>query len=736
MRYITLLVFIPFFIACTAQKKQITQALNAKKNITLEDIWKDGTFRTQRMNALKSMQGDYYTLLDFNRNTRSSSVVKYSYQTLEKVAILADSKDMDGLDYFESYTFNKDETKLLLKTDSEPIYRRSENAYFYVYDLKSKKLQKVSENKIQEATFSPDSKRIAYVFENNIYILNLESERTNQITFDGKVNHIINGITDWVYEEEFGFVRAFQWNATSTHLAFLRFNETEVSEFTMMQYGEDLYPYPHTFKYPKAGEKNSEVSLYLYKLGAKSATKIDLGNYEYIPRLKWTKDANLLSVQTTNRRQNSLKLHLINSQTQKANLILDEKSNTYVNVRNTLTFLKDNSFIWQSDQDGFDHLYHYNADGKLRNQITKGNWDVIKYYGIDEVNKKLFYQSVEDGSINKTVFSISFNGKNKKRISPNRGINTASFSRNKKYFINNFSDAHTPNVYTLHTSNGKLLKEVKNNKAVLEKLKEYNISQKEFSTITTKDGTFNMWMLKPTDFDVNKKYPVLMYQYSGPGVQTVQNRWNGYDDYWYQMLAAKGYIVVSVDGRGTGGKGSEFTKITYKELGKYETIDQIEAAKELGKRPYIDAERIGIWGWSFGGYTSSNALLKGNDVFKMAIAVAPVTNWRLYDTVYTERYMQTPQENASGYDDNSPLFFADKLKLTSQKGRGNYLIIHGTADDNVHVQNSMHMINALIKADVPFDSELYPDRTHGIYRGQNTRLHLYKKMTDFILENL
>lgn len=729
MRYFSILFFSLFFMGCTAQKPINSQNPTEKQNITLADIWKDGTFRSQRMNALKSMQGNYYTLLNFNRDTRSSSIVKYSYQTLEKVATLVDSKDMDDLDYFESYTFNKDETKLLLKTDSEPIYRRSENAYFYVYDLKSKKHQKVSENKIQEPAFSPDSQKIAYVFENNIYLLNLKNNRTQQLTFDGKKNEIINGIADWVYEEEFGFVRAFQWNADGSVLAFLRFDETQVPEFTMMHYGEELYPIPTTFKYPKAGEKNSEVSLYLYPLGAKSASKIDLGAYEYIPRLKWTKNANLLSVQTTNRLQNSLKLHIVDTQTQKAELILNETSDTYVNVRNTLTFLKDNSFIWQSDQDGFDHFYHYNAQGKLLNQITKGAWDVIKYYGIDEGNRKLFYQSVEDGSIHKTVFSVGLDGTGKQRLSPDHGVNTASFSTNRKYFINNFSNSKTPSAYSLYKADGVLLKEVKNNQELLEKLTEYNIGKKEFSTITTKDGTFNMWMIKPANFDANKKYPLLMYQYSGPGTQTVQNRWNRHDDYWYYMLASKGYIIVSIDGRGTGGKGRDFTKITYKELGKYETIDQIEVAKVLRERPYIDAERIGIWGWSFGGYISSNALLKGNDVFKMAIAVAPVTNWRFYDTVYTERYMQTPQKNPTGYDDNSPIFFADKLK-------GKYLIVHGSGDDNVHVQNTMQMINALIKADVPFDSELYPDRAHGIYRGQNTRLHLYKKMTDFILENL
>ncbi len=735
MKNFTILFVLFTLLSCKTQQT-ITAQSKTKQQITLEDIWEKGTFRTQRMNSLQSMKGDFYTVLEYDSATRSTAIVKYSYQTLEKVATLVDSQDLDEVAYFEAYTFSKDESKLLLSTDSEPIYRRSEYATFYVYDLQTKKLQEVADTKIQEATFSPDATKVAYVYQNNIYIKDLLSNKKVQVTFDGKINEIINGVTDWVYEEEFGFVRAFQWNADGTHLAFLRFDETQVPEFTMMQYGEDLYPYPHTFKYPKAGEKNSEVSLYVYPMGAKSATKINLGEYEYIPRIKWTKDADLLSIQTMNRRQNSLRLHLLNTKTQQTTLLFDEKSDTYVNVRDVLTFLKDNSFIWSSERDGFQHLYYYNIDGTLKNQITKGNWDVVKYYGIDEKNNKLFYQSGADGSINKTVYSISLDGKNNTRLSSNKGINRASFSRNRKFFINNFSDAVTPSIYTLHDANGKKIKEILHNNSVVEKLKNYEVSSKEFSTITTKDGTFNMWMIKPIDFDPNKQYPVLMYQYSGPGYQTVQNSWNGYDEYWYYMLAAKGYIIVSVDGRGTGGKGTDFTKITYKELGKYETIDQIEAARELGKRSYIDASRIGIWGWSFGGFTSANALLKGEDTFKMAIAVAPVTSWRFYDTVYTERYMQTPQENPSGYDDNSPLFFAAKLKAMTNKGRGKFLLVHGTGDDNVHIQNSMQMINALIKEDVPYDSELYPDRTHGIYRGAHTRLHLYKKMTKFILANL
>lgn len=732
MQHLTVLLISILLLSCKTQEPIIAQQTTNQKDlnqITLEDIWQDGTFRTKRLNAFKSMQGDFYTLLEFNRETKSMTIDKYSYQTTEKVATLLDTKNLEGVQYIDSYAFNTDETKVLLATESEPIYRRSSNDLFYVYDLKTKSLQKVSDNKIQEATFSPDSKKIAYVFKNNIYYKDFTTDNTTQVTFDGKNNEIINGVSDWVYEEEFGFVRAFQWNADGTSLAFLRFDETEVPEFTMMRYGKDLYPYPHTFKYPKAGEKNSEVSLYLYNLGVKSATKIPLGNYEYIPRLKWTKSADILSVQTTNRRQNSLKIHFVDRTNQQAKLVLDETSDTYVNVRDVLTFLKDNSFIWSSERDGFEHLYHYDASGKLIKQITKGAWDVTKFYGIDEKTNKVFYQSKEDGSINKTVYSIDIDGKNKQSLSPKSGMNSASFSRNKKYYINNFSDAKTPSIYTLHYTGGKLLKEIQNNNDLISILDGYAIGEKEFSTITTKDGTFNMWMIKPNDFDPSKKYPVLMYQYSGPGSQSVQNSWNAYDEYWYYMLASKDYITVCVDGRGTGGKGAAFTKQTYKELGKYETIDQIESAKELGKLPYVDASRIGIWGWSYGAFTSANCILKGADTFKLAIAVAPVSNWRLYDSVYTERYMQTPQENPDGYDKNSPLFFADQLK-------GKLLLVHGTGDDNVHVQNTMQLINALIKADVPFDSEFYPDRTHSIYRGENTRLHLYKKMTDYIEKNL
>lgn len=710
------------FIAITSM------ASAQKKDITLEEIW-NGAFRTEQMNSLNSMNGDFYSLLNFDRNTKSTTVDKYSYATLEKIATVVNSKDLGEIKYFESYDFNNDETKLLLGVDSESIYRHSSLGIFYVYDLASKSLQLIDKEKIQEPTFSPDSKKVAYAKNNNIFIKNLETNEVVQITSDGKKNEIINGICDWVYEEEFSFVRAFEWSKDSKNIAFLRFDETEVPTYSMDIVGNELYPTQQVFKYPKAGEKNSVVTLQLYNVSEGKTTKIDLGNYEYIPRIKWTNNPEILSVITLNRHQNDLKLFAVNAVNFTSKVILNEVDKAFVDIHDNLTFLTDNSFIWTSEKDGFNHIYHYSKEGKLINQVTKGNWEVTNFFGINEKNKTIYYQSVEDGSINRTVYSIKLNGTAKKRLTNASGTNEAAFSKNLNYFINTFSDANTPPVYSLYNGEGNLLKEILNNNELSKKLTNYNISKKEFFVLNTKNGAFNAWIIKPNSFDSAKKYPVFMTQYSGPGSQSVSNEWSSSNDYWYQHLAEKGYIVVCVDGRGTGFKGADFKKVTYKELGKYEVEDQIESAIELAKRPYVDANEIGIWGWSYGGFMSANCLFKGNDVFKMAIAVAPVTSWRFYDSVYTERYMQTPQENASGYDENSPLNFADLLK-------GNFLLVHGSGDDNVHVQNSMRLTNALIEANKPFDQAIYPDRTHGIYEGKNTRLHLYEKMTKFIEENL
>ncbi|AQS93869.1 S9 family peptidase [Polaribacter sp. BM10] len=727
MKKIFILATISLLVSCKEKTTTSTNYTTGNKEITLEEIW-NGTFSAKRMNALNSMNGDFYSLLNTD-DEGNTTVDKYSYKTLEKVETIVNSASLKDLKSFDSYNFNAEESSVILGTDFKKIYRRSFTGTFYYYDINSKKLTLIGKD-IQEPTFSPDSKKIVYAKNNNIYILNLTNgNKVTQVTKDGKFNNVINGITDWVYEEEFGFVRAFEWSKNSKHLAFLRFDESEVPTFSMDMVGTANYPNQQVFKYPKAGEKNAEVTLHMFTLSSKNTKKIALGNYEYIPRIKWSNDDNILVATTLNRHQNNLKLHKVNALRSSSSLLLEETDKAYVDITDNLTFLNDNSFIWTSEKDGFNHIYHYDFSGKLINQITKGDWEVTNYYGYNASKKTIYYQSVENGSINRGVYSIQLDGKNKKLLSNKEGTNSASFSKNLNYFINTFSSSEIPPIYSLYTAEGEMLKVIKDNSELKEDLSAYKMSPKEFSTISINGNELNMWMIKPADFDENKKYPLLMFQYSGPGSQQVANKWNASNDYWHNMLAQKGMIIACVDGKGTGFKGSDFKKSTYLNLVKYETEDQIAAAKKLANRSYIDENNIGIWGWSFGGHMSTNSLLKGSDIFTTAIAVAPVTSWRFYDTVYTERFLRTPQENPAGYDDNSPVNYPEKLK-------GNYLLVHGTGDDNVHVQNSYRMINSLIDANKQFDMFIVPDRTHGIYKGKNTRLNLYTKMTNFVETHL
>jgi dipeptidyl-peptidase-4 len=697
------------------------------KKITLEEIW-GGAFQADYMDVLRSMKdGKHYTILNRTRNPRGTQIDKYEYATQENTGtILASSLEIP---LFSSYEFSDDESQIILATEVERVFRHSRLGVYYVYDVASKSVTKILENKIQEPELSPDGSKVVYAFENNLYLKNLASGKTTQMTTDGVYGSIINGITDWVYEEEFAFVQAFEWNSDGTKIAFLRFDETNVPHFSMDVYGTDLYPYQYEFKYPKAGEENAKVSLHMYDVASGQISTLDLGDAYYIPRIKWMNNPDHLSVQTINRHQNHLKLHEVNAKDNSVKVLLEEKDEAYVDIHDNLTFLADDSFIWTSENDGYNHLYLYNQDGGLMNQITKGPWEVTNYYGYDQANDRIYYQSVENGSINRDVYSISSTGDDKKRLSDKTGTNAASFSADYSYFINTFSNATTPPEFTLNkASNGKLLKKIKDNAALSKKLEGYEMVDKEFSTIKINGNDLNMWMIKPKNFNPSKKYPLLLFQYSGPGSQQVANRWNGANDYWHQQLASEGVVVACVDGRGTGLKGRDFKKVTYMNLVKYETEDQIAVAKKLSELPYIDEDKTGIWGWSFGGHMSTNSLLKGSDVFEMAIAVAPVTSWRFYDTIYTERFMRTPQENPEGYDNESPFNYPELLK-------GDYLLVHGSGDDNVHLQHSMRMVEALIQADKQFDWAIYPDRNHGIYGG-NTRKHLYQKMTNFVKEKL
>jgi dipeptidyl-peptidase 4 len=713
--------FITTFSTLTAQQK----------DISLEEIW-GGEFRTERMDVLRSLKnGKEYSVLNYNKAQRASTIDVFDYKSGKKVQTLMNSSELEDVQYIISYEFNGDESKLLLSTQIEQVFRRSALGTYYVYDVTSKTLTILTDYKVQEPTFSPDGSKVAYGYENNLYYKDLSSGNVIQVTTDGVKNKIINGITDWVYEEEFAFVRAFDWSKDGTHLAFIRFDETEVPEFSMDIYGKELYQTQTVFKYPKAGEANADVSLHLYDLNAGTTTKVDVSlfNSYYIPRIKFTNDNNILSVQLTNRHQDVIDLVFVDVKNNISELILQERDDAYVDVTDNLTFLNDNSFIWTSEKDGWNHIYHYSKKGTLINQVTKGDWEVTNYYGFDPKTARIYYQSTENGNINRDVYSVSNSGKNKVRLTHQVGNNSAAFSSDYTYFINTFSNTETPYEFTLNEAlTGNKVREIKNNNVLKGKLDNYKLSRKEFSTIHINGHDLNMYTIKPLDFDPNKEYPLLMYQYSGPGSQQVANRWNGSNDYWHQMLAQQGYIIACVDGRGTGLKGRDFKKMTQKELGKYEVEDQISVAKEFGKLPYIDASRIGIWGWSYGGFMSSNCLFQGADTFAMAIAVAPVSSWRFYDTIYTERYMQTPQENASGYDNNSPITHVDKMK-------GDFMLVHGSADDNVHVQNTWRLVEALVQANKDFDWLVYPDKNHGIYGG-NTRLHLYNKMTNFIKESL
>ena len=707
----------------------IQTIISQEHKIDSEKLW-EGDYEPKRLESILSMKDDnHYTVLEQNAELNSSLIILNSFINPKKRVVLFDSKRFSENLEISSYSFSKDEQNLLLETHSDPIYRRSKQGVYWIYNLKSKELQKLTDEKVQEPTFSPDGKNVAYVYRRNIYVKNLITKATMQLTFDGDYQ-TINGITDWVYEEEFGFVRAFHWSPDSKKIVFMRFDESNVPIFSMGIYGKDTYPFPYMFRYPKAGETNASVDLFVLELESRIRQPIIFKEKPYyIPRIKFDGGQNTLIIQTINRHQNDLRVFSYNIENKTFRLLINEKDKAYVSIHDDLKFIDDNNFLWTSERDGYKHIYRYDKNGNLINQVTKGNWEVTKMYAYNSDLKEIYYQSVEGNSIERGIFAIKINGKGKRILQPTNGTNGANFSKKGSYYIHSYSDEKTPPKYALYqTRKNKLISELLNNQKLCKRLESYNLSNREFSTLNVNGLNFNMWMIKPDNFDPKKKYPLLMFQYSGPGSQQVSNRWGDSRTIWHKVLANKGYIIACVDGRGTGFKGAEFKKSTYLNLVKYESIDQIEAAKSLGSLSYIDESRIGIWGWSFGGHMAAQCLLTGKEVFSMAIAVAPVTNWRFYDTIYTERFMRTPQENPDGYDLNSPLNYADKLE-------GKFLIIHGSADDNVHVQNTMRLVEELIQEDKQFEWMIYPDKNHGIFGG-NTRRHLYTKMTNFIIENL
>ena len=698
--------------------------ISRAQEITLEDIWTKGTFNARGVAGFNSMNdGRYYSAQD-----KFENIIKYAFADGNVVDTILRKTDVNINGF--SYSFSDNEQKILLQTNFKQIYRHSFAASIYVFDLASKKLSQPITDQVMLAEFSPDGSKLAYVKNNNLFVFDLSTNKETQITIDGKTNSIINGATDWVYEEEFALSKGFYWNKNGTQLAYYRFDESAVREFNMPMYGK-LYPEDYKFKYPKAGEANSIIEIYAYNFNTGSNAKINIGEETdiYIPRIQWTQDENTLCIQRMNRLQNKLELLMANTKNGSTQTIYTEENKAYIDVPE-ITFMADGkSFIMNSEKSGWNHLYHYNINGKIIKQITQGNWDVDQFYGINPKTKMLYISTSEINSTERYVYAIGIDGKNKKQLTARKGWNSATFNADFSYFMLSNSSINTPSYYALCNADGKEVRVLEDNKALVNKLQQYPIANAEMVTYKNAYGeNLNAFIIKPKQFDANKKHPVLMYVYGGPGHQLAVNRWMGGNYFWYQMLAAKGYIIVCVDGRGTGFKGEAFKKVTYLQLGKYEIEDQIFVAKELGKLPYVDASRIGIWGWSFGGYMSSLGISKGADVFKTAIAVAPVTNWKYYDNIYTERFMRTPQENGTNYDDNSPINHVEKIK-------GNYLIIHGTADDNVHFQNAVEMVNAMINKGVKFDSEFYPNKNHGI-GGAKTRLHLYERMTRYILEKL
>jgi len=699
------------------------------QNVSLEDVWVTYKFYPVSLDDIRSMSnGESYTI-----NENGESIVQYSFKTGKTIKTLLSLNNISSTIKpfkIESYAFSDDEKSILIASEKERIYRHSSLNKYYIYNIENKELKLINENKVQEATLSPSGKKVAYVFKNNLYIKDLQKNTETAITIDGQKNKIINGIPDWVYEEEFSFSKAFEWSPDDNYIAYLKFDESEVKEFSMPIY-KGLYPEEYKYKYPKAGEKNSVVSLHIYQVKNQKNIAVTLENDSdfYIPRIYWTKIPNTLMALKLNRLQNTMKLFLINAENGQSQCIYTEQNNTYLELPE-IVFTKDGkSFFITSDKDGYNHIYQYDMNGKLLKQVTSGKWDVTQLNGYDDVKQMVYYTSAETSPMQRNVYSINIKSGEKKRLTLNDGTNEAIFNSTFTYFINEFSNTETPSIYTLCDNRGKTIRVLEDNAKLKSKLQLANLSKKEFVVLKTSEGIeLNAWILKPQKMEANKKYPVMFCIYGGPGSQEVLDKWD-YNALWYQHLASQGIIVVAVDNRGTGARGAEFRKCTYKNLGKLEAIDQIEAAKALSKLSYIDSTRIGIWGWSFGGYLSTLCLEKGNQQFKLAIAVAPVTNWRYYDSIYTERYNGLPQDNATGYDDNSPINHTKKIK-------GKYLLIHGTADDNVHFQNSVELIKKLVENNKNFQTMYYPNSNHGIYTGKNTRYHLFSKMTKFILENL
>ncbi|MBA7519331.1 Dipeptidyl aminopeptidase 4 [subsurface metagenome] len=674
--------------------------------------------------------GEHYTVLESSRE-----IVRYEYKTgeVQDTIFSTDRIEPEEISSLTDYRFNEDETVLLITTEQNSIYRHSFSSDYYVYLLNEGRLIPVfTRGEQQLAAISPDGKKVSFIYENNLYIKDLKSSNISAITTDGAVNSIINGMPDWVYEEEFALKTGYYWSPDSRKIAYYRFDESKVMEFNMTLY-EGLYPEWYRYKYPKAGENNARVDIYVYDLTTGTAKIMETGQDtdRYIPRIKWLPNSNEICLIELNRLQNEAKIRIADVFSGKSRVFYTETNEKYISeyMDDFVTFFdKGQKALIMSEKDGYKHLYQYRVDGTMINQVTKGRWAVDKLYGFDESNGIVYFSSTEVSPLERHVYSVQLNGDKKVRITEKRGMNILQFSSGFNYYILTHSDANSPFEYSLHGKDDELIRILEDNSELKDLMKINDFVKKEFFSFQPEHGIFlNGYQIVPPDFNKRRKYPVLVYVYGGPESQLVLDKWD-YMMAWFQLLARKGYIIVCVDNRGTDGRGEDFSKSTYMQLGKLETEDQIALAEYLANQSFVDKKRIGIFGWSYGGTMSLLCLLKGNHIFKMGIAVAPITNWRYYDTIYTERFMRTPQENPEGYDENSPVQFVKNLE-------GNLLLIHGMADDNVHFQNSIMIVNKLIESDKQFDVQFYPNKNHGIYGG-NTTYHLYKRMTDYIINAL
>ena len=726
--------FVAFFM--------VTANLSASDQINLKSLT-SGEFSAQRISGIDPIKGtDQYARISQD----GKQIQQYSFKTGKQTAVLFDVNNTQGehIDNFDGYIMSPDSRRILISTQRQAVYRRSYKAVFYIYTVQSRKLEKLSDGGPQQCpVWSPDGNQVAFVRNNNIFLVKLlYNNSESQVTKDGKQNEVINGIPDWVYEEEFSFNRALCFSADGTMLCWIKFDEKAVKQYSLQlfkgmkpektEYAE--YPGAYSYKYPKAGQDNSKVSAWSFDIKSHRIQKLDVPMEadDYMPRILPTDTPDKVLVYTMNRHQDVLNIYTVNPRSTVARLLIKESVPKYVKEESMENILTGKDYLLlPSERDGFMHLYLYNQNGQLQRKVAPGNYDITEVYGYDEATGDIYYQAAALNAHDRQVYVAHRNGKIE-LLTNQEGWNSAVFSGDFKYFINTWSDNATPYVYTTRDSKGKVMSTNLDNKELKDKMRQYGFTKPEAFTFTTSEGVkLDGWMVKPANFDASKKYPVIMFQYSGPGSQQVVNSWNigsmGQGTAYDQYLAQQGFIVACVDGRGTGARGAEFEKCTYLKIDDLESKDQVEAALYLAKLPYVDKDNIGIWGWSYGGFNTLMSMSEGRPVFKAGVAVAPPTDWRYYDSVYTERYMRTPQENPEGYDTN-PIKRAGKL-------HGALLICHGTADDNVHPQNTFEYAEALVQADKDFKENYYTNRNHSIFGG-NTRNHLLRQITQWFVEHL